>query len=198
MLMLAIIISTMPLKKVIFADDKRLRQPAARIDQFTPELAQLGQDMLETMRALRGVGLAGPQIGEMQRIFVAEIPRPASGEVKPIHPLAGHTYILVNPEIISVGSAPVCGEEGCLSIPGWRGMVERPDWVEIAAQSVAGEPLRLKVDAFLARVFLHEMDHLDGVLYLDRITATDTLRAVEEPDSEYPGPFSLSQVLPPA
>lgn len=196
--MLAIIISTMPLRKIIFADNPCLRQPADPIDHFTPQLAQLGQDMLDTMRALRGVGLAGPQIGEMQRIFVAEIPLPPSEDIKPIHPLAGNTYILVNPQIINLGSTLVLGEEGCLSIPGWRGLVERPDWVEITAQSIEGQPLRLKVDGFMARIFLHEMDHLDGVLYLDHIKDKETLRAVEEPDSGYSGPFNLAQVLPPA
>ena len=164
----------MPVRKVIFVDDKRLREKAKKIKQFTPGLKQLAEDMLETMRDYSGVGLAGPQIGVMQRIFVAQIPLPDDPDAE-VHPHAGEAFALVNPELVKTSDELVEGQEGCLSIPTWYGLVNRPTWVEVKAQDVEGEKIKLEVSGLMARIFLHEMDHLDGVLFIDYIKDQEKL-----------------------
>jgi peptide deformylase len=174
----------MTTRKVIQIGDERLRQKAKKVKQFTPNLKKLAQDMLETMRGCKGVGLAGPQIGVMQRIFVAEIPLPEDKDIEP-HPQSGRTYVLVNPEIVKTAETLVEGQEGCLSIPTWQGLVERPEWVEIKAQNIEGRKIRLRVDDLLARIFMHEIDHLDGILYIDRIQSPDKLwQILDEAETE--------------
>jgi peptide deformylase len=164
----------MAVRKVITLNDERLRQKAKKVKQFTPALKQLAEDMLETMRAHNGVGLAGPQIGVMQRIFVAEIPA-SRGDTDEPHPQSGTSYILVNPEISQCADNLVEGREGCLSIPTWYGLVERPEWVEIKAQDLNGKKIKLKVDDLLARIFQHELDHLNGVLFIDYVKDREKL-----------------------
>jgi peptide deformylase len=176
----------MAVRKVIQMGDERLRQKAKRVKLFPPGLKKLAQDMLETMRAHEGVGLAGPQIGIMQRIFVAEIPLPKDEKTEP-HPQSGRAYILVNPEIAKASETLVEGQEGCLSLPHWQGLVERPEWVEVKAQNIEGRKIRLKVDDLLARIFMHEIDHLNGVLYIDHIKEPEKLWQVlpeTEPENE--------------
>ncbi len=165
----------MPIREIVVVEDPRLREKAKSIERFTPKLEQLGQDMLETMRAHSGLGLAGPQIGVMQRIFVAEVPLPVAENSEPRHPSAGESFIIVNPVILKTSKTTGEGEEGCLSIPAMRGLVERPAWIEVSAQDVNGHPLKLKVDGLLARIFLHETDHLDGILFVDHITDSSKL-----------------------
>ena len=164
----------MAVRKVIYLGDERLRQKAKKIKQFTPGLKQLAQDMLETMRRHNGFGLAGPQIGVMQRIFVAEIPLP-DNEDNEAHPQSGRTYILVNPKIVKVSTSVAEGQEGCLSIPDWRGLVERAEWIEVRAQDINGHKIKLKVDGLLARIFMHEIDHLEGILFIDHIDDNEKL-----------------------
>ncbi|MCB9101146.1 MAG: peptide deformylase [Anaerolineales bacterium] len=170
----------MPIRQIVYINDERLRQKAKKIKQFSPSLKKLAQDMLETMRAYDGVGLAGPQIGVMQRIFVAEIPSP-NDDAEP-HPQSGRSYILVNPEIVKSSEALVEGQEGCLSIPNWQGLVERPEWVEVKAQNIDGRKIKLKVDGYLARIFSHEIDHLNGVLFFDHITNQEKLWEISPKD----------------
>lgn len=169
----------MPSRTVIYINDERLRQKAKKVSQFSPVLKQLAQDMLETMHAHGGVGLAGPQIGVMQRIFVAQIPRPDDPEAEPVHPEAGKTFVLVNPKIVDHAGETIEGEEGCLSIPLLRGLVARPEWVEIKARSVEGRKLKIKAEGLLARIFCHEIDHLDGVLFVDHIKDKNKLWKIE-------------------
>lgn len=171
----------MAIREIVCVDDVRLRQPAAKVDRFTSELRQLAQDMLETMRCQRGVGLAGPQVGVMQRIFVAEIPA-SRGEAEEPHPQSGVTYVLVNPEIVKTSSQLVEGKEGCLSMPTWYGCVERPAWVEVRAQDLDGQTFKLNVDDLLARIIFHEVDHLNGILFTDHITDPDKLWQVTPDD----------------
>lgn len=184
----------MATRKVIYVDDERLRQKAKTVRQFSPDLAQLAQDMLETMQASGGVGLAGPQIGVMQRIFVAQIPARPNEDGQLNHPEAGKPFILINPEVLTCAPTVVEGEEGCLSIPLLRGLVARPEWVEVKAQTVDGRAVKLRADGYLARIFFHEMDHLDGVLFVDHITDKDKLWALEPVDS----PASSGQPTPDA
>lgn len=172
----------MTVRNIIYLNDDRLRQKAKKVTRFTPGLKTLGQDMLETMRHHQGVGLAGPQIGVMQRIFVAEIPE-SRAEEEESHPQSSPSYILINPEIVKTSIDVAEGQEGCLSIPGMQGLVERPVWVEVKAQNVNGKKFKLKVDGLLARIFLHEIDHLNGALFIDHIKEPEKLWRIP-PESE--------------
>ncbi|MDM8526707.1 peptide deformylase [Anaerolineales bacterium HSG24] len=160
----------MTIRRIIYANDKRLKQKSDKVTRFDAALKQLANDMHETMQSFNGVGIAGPQIGVMQRIFVAEIPPNRDGDDEPSHPQSGQTYILVNPQIVRVAKKRVEGREGCLSIPTWFGYVERPEWVELIAQDLNGEQITLKTDDLLGRIFQHEIDHLNGVLYPEHIS----------------------------
>jgi peptide deformylase len=172
------------IREVLHMGDPRLRQKAKKVTQFTPGLKKLAEDMLETMRYHDGVGLAAPQLGLLQRIFVAEIPKPEDGDDQEAHPQSGKIYILINPEIISAAATLAEGEEGCLSVPGYRGLVDRPEWVEVKAQNLQGRPVKLKVDGLLARIFFHEIDHLNGQLYVDHISDREKLWELTAEDEE--------------
>ena len=163
----------MAIRSIIYANDPRLRQKAKRVRQFGPSLKALADDMLETMRAAHGIGLAAPQVGVLQRLFVAELPEDEED------PQSGKPFVLVNPEVVKTSRTQVEGEEGCLSIPTWYGLVWRPEWVVIKAKDVNGKSFRLKAEGMLARVFLHEMDHLDGILFVDRVESPDKLWQVK-------------------
>jgi peptide deformylase len=180
----------MPIRQVIIIGDERLRQKAKKVNQFTPVLEQLVQDMLETMQHYDGVGLAAPQIGVMQRLFVAAIPITEDDDSEP-HPQSGETYVLINPEVVRTASNIIEGEEGCLSIPNWRGLVERPEWVEVKAQDLSGRSFNVKVDDLLARIFQHEIDHLDGRLYLDHIKDGEKLWELMPEDDGDPEPLEV-------
>ncbi|MDX1521465.1 MAG: peptide deformylase [Anaerolineae bacterium] len=172
----------MATRDIIQIPDNRLRQKANPVKSFAPHLKQLTEDMLETMREHEGVGLAGPQIGLMQRIFVAEIQLPQDEE-DTTDLLCAVTYALVNPEITKFADVLVEGQEGCLSMPGWVGLVERPAWVDVRAFNIEGKPLKIRAEGYLARVFMHEIDHLNGILYTDHITDPEKLWQLE-PDDE--------------
>ena len=127
---------------------------------FDRGLAALARNMTETMYDAPGIGLAAPQIGINRRLIVIDI----TGGEEP-----DHQMVLVNPSIThSEGSQK--GEEGCLSIPGFAAFVVRPARVEVEAQHLTGEPLRIEAEELLARALCHEIDHLDGILYLDRVS----------------------------
>ena len=160
----------MTLRRILFANDPRLRQKAKKVKDFGPHLQKLAEDMLETMHKANGVGLAGPQIGIMQRIFVVEIP-PEEEDDSP----SGEQYVLINPELVKVSEEMEEGQEGCLSIPNWYGLVERHQSLEVKAKDPLGKNIRLKADGFLARVIQHENDHLDGVLFIDHISDKEKL-----------------------
>ncbi len=168
----------MALRKILYASDPRLRQKAKKVKRFGPELKKLADDMLQTMREASGVGLAGPQIGVMQRIFVAEIP-PEDDD-----PRSGKPFVIINPEITKRSTEMEEGQEGCLSIPGWVGLVDRAQAIEIRARTIHGKPIKMRVDGFLARVFQHENDHLDGVLFIDHITDREKLWRIEPEEGE--------------
>ncbi len=168
----------MAVRTILLADDPKLRQKAKKVKVFGKELKQLADDMIETMRDAPGVGLAGPQIGMMQRIFVVEIPKEED------NPLSGMPFVVVNPEVTKRSSRKAEGEEGCLSMPGWLGLVDRHTNFEIKARDVHGKPFKLKLDGLLARVFQHEYDHLNGVLFIDHITEDDKLWEIEDKPEE--------------
>jgi peptide deformylase len=140
--------------------DPVLEKPAAVIKKFDAELEELAEDMFTSMYAAQGVGLAAPQIGKSIRITVVDVSGGKNPEAK---------IVLVNPEIIHA-EGEVREEEGCLSIPGFRGYVVRPQFVTIRAQNVKGETFEIRGENLLARAFCHEIDHLNGILFLQHLS----------------------------
>ena len=137
-----------------------LKKVSSQVEEFGIDLEKLIDDLKQTMYAEKGVGLAAPQIGVNLRVIVADVT--TAGE-------EGELLSLVNPEIVD-SQGKEKGEEGCLSIPGFTAMVERPSHIGIRAQDLRGEPVERDAEGLLARVISHEIDHLDGILYLDRIS----------------------------
>jgi peptide deformylase len=158
-------------------DDPVLRRKAKKVVKVTPELRQLIDDMIETMRDAPGVGLAAPQVGVSERVIVVEYAEEEEEEGAP--PPKKKLYTLVNPEIIWASDDMVDGTEGCLSIPGWLGDVSRHEAIAVKALNRSGQKVKINADGWLARIFQHEIDHLNGVLYIDRLISPDTLRRVE-------------------
>jgi peptide deformylase len=139
-----------------------LRQKAHKISDFGPDLQRLVDDMVDTMRQAPGVGLAAPQVGESFRLIVVEYGDDEDEEIPP------KLYVMVNPEITRASKETVLGTEGCLSIPGIQGEVERNEAVTVKGMNRRGSPMTVKAKGWLARIFQHEIDHLDGVLFVDR------------------------------
>jgi peptide deformylase len=155
-----------------------LRRSARRVREFDPELHRLLDDMVETMREAKGVGLAAPQIGLDQRITVIEYP---DDEDKPEETM--RRYELINPEIVKTKGSEVA-QEGCLSLPGLAADVERATYVLIKAQDRHGKEVRIKAYDWLARIFQHEIDHLHGVLMTERAEQVYKMRENEEGEVE--------------
>ncbi len=169
----------MPVRPILSADSPILRQKAKRVKQFNEALRSLVADMLETMRAANGVGLAAPQVGIGQRIVVIEIAADEEAGTP------AETYVLCNPEIVkSMGEET--DEEGCLSLPGYVGEVTRAAVATVKGFTAEGKPVRVKGEGLLARVLQHELDHLDGVLFVDRLESIEKLRRVGEAEGEAP------------
>jgi peptide deformylase len=139
--------------------DPVLEKPAKTVTQFNAELEELAEDMFATMYAAQGIGLAAPQIGKSIRLTVVDVTSGKNPEAK---------IVLVNPEIIH-GEGEKREEEGCLSIPGFRGYVVRPQFVTIKAQDLKGESFEIRGEDLLARAFCHEIDHLNGILFLQHL-----------------------------
>jgi peptide deformylase len=140
--------------------DPVLEKPAAVIKKFDAELEELAEDMFATMYAAQGIGLAAPQIGKSIRLAVVDVTTGKNPEAK---------IVLVNPEIIHA-EGEAREEEGCLSIPGFRGYVIRPQFVTVRAQNAKGETFEIRGENLLARAFCHEIDHLNGVLFLQHLS----------------------------
>ena len=151
---------------IVEIGDPVLRRKAHKITQIDRDIRLLADDMLETLRDSGGVGLAAPQVGESLRMIVVEYPEDDSVEDSP-----KKTYKVINPEIIWRSQQTVEGSEGCLSIPGYVGTVVRNESIKVKGLSVFGRPLKLNLSGWTARIFQHEIDHLDGICYIDRATA---------------------------
>ena len=156
-------------KIVVLGEDEVLRKRARRVDVFDKRLRTLLDDMAETMYKADGVGLAAPQVGILKRVVTIDV---GDGLIE-----------LVNPEILETEGA-VVGTEGCLSVPGRRGTVERPERVVVAAQNRNGKEIRLEADGLLAVCLCHEIDHLDGVVYVDKMIEDVTDQTGDEEDEE--------------
>ena len=151
---------------IVEIGDPVLRRKAHKITQIDRDIRLLADDMLETLRDSGGVGLAAPQVGESLRMIVVEYPEDDTVEDSP-----KKTYKVINPEIIWRSEETVEGSEGCLSIPGYVGTVVRNETIKVKGLSVFGRPLKLNLSGWTARIFQHEIDHLDGICYIDRATA---------------------------
>ncbi len=136
-----------------------LEKPTARVTAFDDNLRKLTEDMFESMYAAQGVGLAAPQIGKALRLAVIDVSIGKNPEAR---------LVLANPEIVHA-EGEQREEEGCLSLPSFRGMVMRPLFVTVRAQNAAGEPWEMRGENLLARAFCHEIDHLDGILFLQHL-----------------------------
>jgi peptide deformylase len=160
-----------------------LRQKGARIETVTPAIRKLIADMLDTMYACKGIGLAAQQVGVLLQLTVIDVrgvtDRPSSLEVngQPADVAQSMPLVLLNPRATPVGK-PVAGPEGCLSFPEIFADIARPDVVDVTALDAEGEPIQFRCGGLLARVIQHEIDHLHGILFIDRMTkeAKETLR----------------------
>ena len=166
----------MALLDIILEGDPRLRQKTTKVRTVDDALRRLAADMRQTMLDAPGVGLAAPQVGVNRRLFVAHVPAGFDEEDDPEFNLA-----LVNAEIVK-GHGRVLGVEGCLSIPGWIGEVPRYETITVKGMDLTNRAVRLKLRGYVARVVQHEIDHLDGILFTDRIEDPSTFRRVEEDD----------------
>ena len=160
----------MAVRPILNFDQPVLREKAKRVGRVDTSIQRLIDDLVETMLAAPGAGLAAPQIGVPLRVCVVK------GDDNQI-------WALVNPEVVKHDGVQV-GYEGCLSYPGWVGEVARYETVVVKGRSRRGKEVRIKSSGFTARAFQHEIDHLDGVLFTDRLTNIDTLKRIEELETD--------------
>ena len=141
--------------------DEVLRQPARRIGKVDEQVRELARDMLRSMYTAKGIGLAAPQVGVHQQLLVIDLD---------LENAATPPLVLINPEISASSASIDTYEEGCLSIPGVYLDVVRPTSIELSYRDEMGRPRKMKADGLMARCIQHEMDHLNGVLFVDRVT----------------------------
>ena len=158
----------MTLRTIITLPDPVLKRKARPVNKFDKDLHTLLDDMVETMREAPGVGLAAPQIGLSERIIVIEYYEREEDEENEEAPKK--VWAVINPEIVKTSEETLVGVEGCLSIPGLVGEVERHAEVQVKGLNRHGKPMKVKAKGWLARIFQHEIDHLNGVLFTERAT----------------------------
>ena len=156
----------MAIREIITLPHPTLRRKARKVTEVDKPLQALIDDMIETMREAPGVGLAAPQVNESIRLIVVEYADDEDEEDGKETPKK--LFVAINPEIVAASDEMVTGIEACLSIPGMVGEVERHEAIIIKALNRHGKPYKIKAEGWLARIFQHEMDHLDGVVYPDR------------------------------
>jgi len=165
----------MTIREITTFPDKVLRKKCKVVDSFNEDLQELIEDMIETMRDAPGVGLAAPQIGLSKRVIVIEF-----GDEKD-EDIPKQLFVMVNPEIIEQSQETVAGIEGCLSVPGLVGEVDRAKVVTVKGLNQQGEPLKIRAQGWLARIFQHEIDHINGILYTDR---TDNIWQIDDEEMD--------------
>ncbi len=149
-----------PPLEIHYLGDRVLRQPAKRIAKVDNSIRQLVKDMLQTMYSADGIGLAAPQVAINKQLIVIDC-EPNNPDTPPL--------VLINPKIVKYGNELCNAEEGCLSIPGVYLEVTRPEAIEVSFKDENGRPRKIKATGLLARVIQHEMDHLSGVMFVDRV-----------------------------
>ena len=152
----------MAIREIVTLPQPVLRHKARKVSDFGPNLQVLVDDMVETMRQAPGVGLAAPQVGESSRLIVVEYGDDENEDAPP------KLYVIANPEISRSSQDTVLGTEGCLSVPGIQGDVERLEAITVKGLNRHGHRVTVKAKGWMARIFQHEIDHLDGVLFVDR------------------------------
>lgn len=152
----------MAVMKIVTVPDPVLRRKAHKVTEFDRDLQKLINDMVETLHEAPGVGLAAPQVGISSRLIVVEFNINEDDEDSP-----KKLYAVVNPEIIEKSDEMVSGVEGCLSVPDLVGEVDRHQQVVVRGQNKLGKPVKIKASGWLARIFQHEIDHLDGIVFTD-------------------------------
>jgi len=151
----------MAIKPIQFVPDPVLRKSALPVENITAKTLQLLDDMAETMYDAPGIGLAGPQIGELKRLIVMDCSRDDE---------KSELWQMINPEVIELSEDNSTLEEGCLSIPGHTADVSRPDWIKLRFTNVKGKEQQIKAEGLLAACIQHEIDHLNGILFIDHIS----------------------------
>ena len=176
----------MALRPIVTMPDPVLKRKAKPITKFDKDLQTLIDDMIETMRDAPGVGLAAPQVDISEQLIVVEYSEDDEDddddnegvEEKPEKPKK--LYVIINPEITKTSEEKVLGVEGCLSIPGIQGEVERFEAIQVKGLNRFGKPLKLKLNGWMARIFQHEIDHLNGVLFTEIATRLWKFQEEEE------------------
>jgi len=173
----------MPIRPIVGPDNPVLRRKAKALgNPNTPATQELIEDMIETLRDAPGVGLAAPQVAVSQRLVVIEYGELPEDAPEDAEPPEKKLYVIINPEITARSEEVVEGVEGCLSLPGYAGNVMRHEAVTVKALNRRGKPVKIKSRGWLARIFQHEIDHLDGVLFIDR--ASKVWRVKDEAPQE--------------
>lgn len=164
------------IKKILTFPDPRLREVSEPVKEFGPEIKELSKDLIETMYDANGIGLAAPQVGDLVRMVVIDTrPKDDKGrrykydEMSELEAAVSQPLILINPEIVK-GEGKTTFDEGCLSIPGYFETVERFDYIEMKAFDVNGKEFIVKTDGLLAICMQHELDHLEGTLFVDHLS----------------------------
>lgn len=164
----------MKLPEIITVPNPILRQKLEPVTEFNQSLVDLSEVMLEVMRQANGVGLAANQVGELARMFVYGVDEPFEADGRVVQPIAAQA--IINPVITVLTGDSDVDEEGCLSIPHLYGPVERPLVIRLQAQDINGAPIDRQIDGYEARIVQHETDHLNGILFLDKLTDPTKLR----------------------
>ena len=159
----------MTLRTIVTLPDPILRRKARTVTTFDKKLQAVIDDMIETMRVAPGVGLAAPQVGISERLIVVEYYENRQAE-EAEEEAKKKVWVILNPEIVKASEEKVKGVEGCLSVPNLVGEVERHESVQVKGLNRRGQPMRVKAQGWLARIFQHEIDHLNGVIFTDRAT----------------------------
>lgn len=162
----------MALRTIVTLPEPVLYRKARPVTKFDKNLQTLIDDMIDTMRDAPGVGLAAPQVGISERLIVVEYAEEPEEETeaeeeKEVKP---KLYVMINPEIVKTSEETVMGVEGCLSIPGLVGEVERFEEIQVKGLNRRGQPMKVKAKGWLARIFQHEIDHINGVVFTQRAT----------------------------
>jgi peptide deformylase len=174
----------MALRKIVTLPESVLRRKARTITTFDKNLQTLIDDMIETMRQAPGVGLAAPQVNISERLIVVEYAEEEEEEAEGQPEKPKKLFVLINPEIVKSSAETLMGVEGCLSIPNLVGEVERHAVIQVKGLNRHGKPTKVKAEGWLARIFQHEIDHLNGILFPDRATRVWQPQDEVEPEQE--------------
>ncbi len=178
----------MALRKIVTEGDPILRKRAREVETVDHRIRSIFDDMVETMREADGCGLAGPQVGLLKRLFVVEVPEPTANEedesaLEEAEDPPMMLLTLANPQILEADGVQ-SGSEGCLSVPGYVGAVERPQRIKIRAINYENQEVEIEAEGFLAVAISHEMDHLEGVLFTDKATDVKEIHSEEAEGEE--------------